>query len=87
MSQSMKTSRAAESALNAYRIARRTHASAPVAMDVAIARYRAYFPLAASIDVKKALARHHARERMLARAARRNNRLAVVAREEALAGR
>ncbi len=84
MSQSMKTSRAAESALNAYRIARRTQASAPVAMDVAIARYRAYFPLAPTIEVKLALARHHARERMRARAARR---LSLVVMEGAHAGR
>jgi hypothetical protein len=85
MSQSMKTSRAATEALNAYRIARRTQ-PATIAMDVAIARYRAYFPLAANIDVKRALARHHARERMRARAVRKLHRLALVVNEGALAG-
>jgi hypothetical protein len=52
------TTEAAEAAITAYRAARRSRASRRVADDVALARFRAYFPLATKDDCRGSMREH-----------------------------
>ena len=56
---------AAEAAIAAYRAARRARAGRHVADDVALARYRAYFPLATDTECRSRMREHLAHERQL----------------------
>lgn len=49
---------AAEAAIEAYRAALRSKASRSVADDVALARFRAYFPLATKDDCRGSMREH-----------------------------
>ena len=56
--------KAIQAAFEAYREARRSQASSTVADDVALARFRAYFPLATRNEVHRKLREHFATEWM-----------------------
>jgi len=56
---------AAEAAITAYRAARRAKASRLTADDVALARFRAYFPLATASDCSHRMREHLAHARVL----------------------
>lgn len=56
--------KAIQAAFKAYRAARRSQASSTVADDVALARFRAYFPLATRGEVHRKLREHFATEWM-----------------------
>jgi hypothetical protein len=56
-------SAAAEAAFQAYRDARRAQASRSIADDVALARYRAYFPLATRHQCRSSMRTHLAAKR------------------------
>jgi hypothetical protein len=69
------TVQAAEAAIAAYRAARRSRASRSVADDVALARFRAYFPLATGNDCRGVMREHISYKRS---AQRRATRAATV---------
>jgi hypothetical protein len=54
----LSTTEAAEAALAAYRAARRSMASRSIADDVALARFRAYFPLATASECRHRMLAH-----------------------------
>jgi hypothetical protein len=54
--------KAIQAAFDAYRAARRSQASNAVADDVALAKFRAYFPLATLSEVRGKLREHVAAE-------------------------
>jgi hypothetical protein len=54
---------AAEAAFQAYKAARRSHVSRSIADDVALARYRAYFPLATNTECRLSIRMHLAAKR------------------------
>jgi hypothetical protein len=56
---------AAEAAMTAYRAARRARAGRQVADDVALARYRAYSPLATNMECRNRMREHLEHERTL----------------------
>jgi hypothetical protein len=56
---------AAEAAITAYRAARRAKASKIVADDVALARFRAFFPLATASECRHRMHEHLAHTRLL----------------------
>lgn len=59
-----REARAVVAAFQAYRAARRAQASDNVADDVALARFRAYFPLATQVEVRRQMRTHFATEWM-----------------------
>jgi hypothetical protein len=61
----LTTHEALEAAVAAYRAARRTRAERHVADDVALARYRAYFPLATDSECRSRMREHLEQERLL----------------------
>lgn len=61
----LTASAAAEAAITAYRAARRARAGRQIADDVALARYRAYFPLATTMECRIRMHAHLAHERTL----------------------
>jgi hypothetical protein len=65
------TTGAAEAAITAYRAARRSRASRTVADDVALARFRAYFPLATKDDCRGSMREHLSSWRLQRREIRR----------------
>jgi hypothetical protein len=71
---------AAAAAITAYRSARRSKVARRVADDVALARYRAYFPLASEGECRGKMREHLARERqMRQRAVERSNMSVMLA--------
>lgn len=78
----MGMSDAAEAAFRAYRAARRSHATRNIADDVALARYRAYFPLATESECHLSIrihlaAKRSARQLLLRRGQARELALAI----------
>jgi hypothetical protein len=59
----VETADAAEAAFQAYRAALRSHVSRSIADDVALARYRAYFPLATDMECRSSIRTHLAAKR------------------------
>ncbi|HEX2115972.1 MAG TPA: hypothetical protein VHM01_16320 [Alphaproteobacteria bacterium] len=74
----LTTIQAAEAAVAAYRAARRSRASRNVADDVALARFRAYFPLATESDWHGAMREHLSHKRAAQRRAIKRTRLALA---------
>ena len=61
----LTTREAAQAAIAAYRAARRARASRRVADDVALARFRAYFPLATGDDCRGTMRVHMSYTRLM----------------------
>jgi hypothetical protein len=67
----MSVSHAAAAALAAYRAARRANASKTVADDVALARFRAFFPMANGDECRDRMQEHLADASLLGRSVAR----------------
>jgi hypothetical protein len=74
----LDTMHAAEAAITAYRAARRSQASRSVADDVALARFRAYFPLATESDCRGVMRNHLFSKRLAQRRAIKETRSALA---------
>jgi len=74
----LTTAHAAEAAVAAYRAARRLQASRSVADDVALARFRAYFPLASESEYRGVMREHLSHKRSALRRFVRETRLQLA---------